>query len=297
MLDKIRYLIYNKKVRKRKVLRVYPPISSYDSPIALDSLKYMKDRLIGTLEKSEIIDTLGALALGLCNTAQMLEPMEYVEGEDLGDSHPDSDWTDKNIIPLIGSNKFAVSGKQISPMPVQKDRIEEILVGDNPARMRVDDMYRDLECCPSRITEAPSGAAGFCSIEFREIEDAGTNFYVYLRPLVSVAQTGLACTNVAALAHETSHAYDCVVSPVSEMDPKSGKVRLRSELQAYAVGKAIQDCLMYDDKIKFFYPSLQDRVEKVRRKVNGPLRSKNAFDVNDDLIKQLNREDLTGLIA
>ena len=86
-----------------------PPISSYDSPITLDSLKYMKDRLIGALERSEVIDKLGDLALGLCNTAQMLEPMEYVEGEELGNSHPDSDWPDKNRIPLIGSHEFVVS--------------------------------------------------------------------------------------------------------------------------------------------------------------------------------------------
>ena len=72
-----------------------PPISSYDSPITLDSLKYMKDRLIGALEEPEIIDKLGNLALGLCNTAQMLEPMKSVEGEELGGSHPDPDWTDK----------------------------------------------------------------------------------------------------------------------------------------------------------------------------------------------------------
>ena len=72
------------------------PILSYDKPIELDYLERMKDRLIGALEEPEIIDTLGALALRLCDTAQMLEPMEYVEGEELGDSHPDLDWTDKN---------------------------------------------------------------------------------------------------------------------------------------------------------------------------------------------------------
>lgn len=113
------------------------PISSYDKTIDLDSLKGMKDRLIDTLEKPEIIDTLGALASGLYDTAQMLEPMEYVEGEELGDSHPDLDWPDKNIIPLICSNKFVVSGRQVSPMPVQKDRIEKTLADD----MCVDDIY------------------------------------------------------------------------------------------------------------------------------------------------------------
>lgn len=38
-----------------------PPIFSYDRPITLDSLKYMKDRLIGALEEPEIIDKLGNL--------------------------------------------------------------------------------------------------------------------------------------------------------------------------------------------------------------------------------------------
>lgn len=142
-------------------MQVRPPISSYGSPITLDSLKYMKDRLIGTLGSSEIIDTLGTLSLELCDTAQMLEPMEWAEGEELGDSHPDPDWPDKNIIPLIGGNKFVVSGRQISPMPVQKDRIENTLVGDNSARMRVDDMYRGLEYYSSAITER-TGVSGFC---------------------------------------------------------------------------------------------------------------------------------------
>lgn len=37
----------------REIVQVRrPPISSYDSPITLDSLKYMKDRLIGALEES-----------------------------------------------------------------------------------------------------------------------------------------------------------------------------------------------------------------------------------------------------
>lgn len=129
-----------------------PPISSYDSPITPDSLERMKDRLIGALEEPKIVDALGILALGLCNTAQMLKPMKYVKGEELGDSHPDSDWTDKNIIPLFGSNEFVVSGKQISPMPVQKDRIEKALAVDNSTRARIDDisLFRGLPAHKNR---------------------------------------------------------------------------------------------------------------------------------------------------
>ena len=272
------------------------PISSYDKPIDLDSLKRMKDRLIGALEKPEIIDTLGALAFGLYNTAQMLESMEYVEGEELGDSHPDLDWTDKNIIPLIGSNKFVVSGRQISPMPVQKDRIEKTLVGD--MRVFLDDMYRYLEedYPPTKIERTDAGVDGFCYTSICKMEDAWTGSYVRLRPVISVAQSGLICVDTATLGHETSHAYDRIVNPVSEINPtESNQIKLRSELQAYAVGKVIQDYLAYNDGIEFSHPDVQDRVEEVRRKVNGPLRSEGAFDVNDDLIEQLDRAGLRGI--
>ena len=64
---------------------INPPTSSYDNPIPLDSLKYMKDKLLGVLENPEILDKLGAVALGLYDTAQMLEPMEWVEGAELGE--------------------------------------------------------------------------------------------------------------------------------------------------------------------------------------------------------------------
>jgi hypothetical protein len=268
---------------RERMYTMRQPISSYDKPIDLDSLKRMKDRLIGALEKPEIIDTLGALAFGLYNTAQMLEPMEYVEGEELGDSHPDLDWTNKNIIPLIGSNKFVVSGKQRSPMPVQKDRIEKTLVGD----MRVDYMYRCLEDYPSGITEG-TDVTGFCTADFYDMGGP----YVYLRPVISVAQNGLSCVNTAVLGHETSHAYDRVVNSVLEINPKSDQVKFRSELQACAVGKVIQDYLAYNDRIRFSSPSVQDLVEEVRREVNGPLQSENAFDVNDDLIERLDRAGL-----
>lgn len=272
---------------RERMYTMRQPISSYDKPIDLDSLKGMKDRLIDTLEKPEIIDTLGALALELCNTAQMLEPMEYIEGEELGDSHPDLDWTDKNIIPLIGSNKFVVSGKQMSPMPVQKDRISDTFASESSARMCIDDMYRALDSYPPTKIER-TDVGGFCS---NSIYNMG-NSRVYLRPIVSVARNVLMCINITALAHETSHAHDCVTNPVLEICSNDSKEILCFELRAYAVSKVLQDYLKRDQGIRFIYPSISDRVEKVRRKVNGSLRSEGAFDVNDDLIKQLDRAGL-----
>lgn len=274
---------------REKVQVRRPPIFSYDRPITLDSLKHMKDRLIGALEEPEIIDKLGNLALGLCDTAQMLEPMKYVKGEELGDSHPDPDWTDKNRIPLIGSNEFVVSGRQISLMPVQKDRISDTFSSESIARMCT---YVSIYP-PTKIERTDAG--GFCSTNFYKWRDAGTDTYVYLRPVISVAQSGLTCVNVSLLAHETSHAHDCVTNPVLEIDPKSDQVNLRSELQAYAVSKVLQGYLTYNDRIMFSCPSVSDRVEEVRRKVNGPLWSEGAFDVNDDLIEQLDRAGLRGI--
>lgn len=175
----------------------------------------------------------------------------------------------------------------MSPMPVQKDRIEKTLVGD----MRVDDMYRCLEDYPSGITER-TDVAGFCTANFYDMGGP----YVYLRPVISVAQSGLICVDTATLGHETSHAYDRIVNPVSEINPtESNQIKLRSELQAYVVGKVIQDYLAYNDGIEFSHPDVQDRVEEIRRKVNGPLRSEGAFDVNDDLIEQLDRAGLRGI--
>ena len=79
-----------------EVYFMHPPVSRYDRPLSLDSLKRTKEGLIAALEKPCVINDLGQLALDLYNTANMLEPMEYVEGEELGDSHPNSDWPDKN---------------------------------------------------------------------------------------------------------------------------------------------------------------------------------------------------------
>lgn len=125
------------------------------------------------------------------------------------------------------------------------------------------------------------------------MEDAWTSSYVRLRPVISVTQSGLTCVNTATLGHETSHAYDHIVNPVSEINPtESNQIKLRSELQAYAVDKVIQDYLAYNDRIRFSSPSVQDLVEEVRREVNGPLWPEGAFDVNDDLIEQLDRAGL-----
>lgn len=271
-------------------MQIRLPRSSYDRPVTLDSLKYMKDRLLGTLENPEIRDKLGAVALGLCDTVQMLEPMEWVKDGELGDSHPDPDWVDKNVIPLIGCNKFVISGRQMSHMPVQKAKIEATLADYKYGGVCSNGIYDYVTVSPA-MTREVKNLAGFCDAGFTIV--AGVGLYVYYRPVVSVMNSELMAINVANLSHEAEHARDCVMDPVMETCPKGDRARLCSELRAYAVDKVLQDYLMYKDGIDLRYPSLSDRVEEVRREVNGPVTSKDAFAVHDDLMKRLDEAGLS----
>ena len=290
-IDKIPNIMYNIKIVMRDKLHIInPPTSSYDNPIPLDSLKYMKDRLLGALENPEILDKLGAVALGLYDTAQMLEPMEWVEGEELGDSHPDSDWTDKNIIPLIGCDEFVISGKQMSHMPVQKAKIDEALASDKYAGVCINEIYEEVKASPP-IRQGGTNLTGFCNTGFCIVDGVGP--YVFSRPVISVSNSGLMAINVATLSHETDHARDYVMDPVVEIYPKDDRARLRSELQAYAVGKVFQDHLVHESGLMLRYPSLSDQVEKVRREVNGPVTAKDAFAVHEDIIQRLEQAGLS----
>lgn len=70
---------------------------------SLDDLKYTQEQLLSTLERSEITDALGGLALELHETAQMLEPTEIIDENDGEvDTSKALDWRNKNIIPLLG---------------------------------------------------------------------------------------------------------------------------------------------------------------------------------------------------
>lgn len=67
---------------------------------ALDDLKYTQEQLLSTLERPEITDTLGELALELHGTAQLLEPTEVIDENDgKVDTSKALDWRDKDVIP------------------------------------------------------------------------------------------------------------------------------------------------------------------------------------------------------
>ena len=141
------------------------------------------------------------------------------------------------------------------------------------------------------MTKEAGKLTGSCHTSFSMVTDM--DLYIYSRPVVSVANSGLMAINVATLSHETDHARDYVMDPVVEIYPKDDRARLCSELRAYAVGKVFQDHLMYEDRMMLRYPSLSDQVEKVRREINGPITSEGAFAVHDDLVKRLEEAGLS----
>ena len=80
---------------------------------SLDNLKYTQEQLLSTLERPEITDTLGELALELHGTAQLLEPTEVIDENDgKVDTSKALDWRDKDVIPLLGDVSFTAPAQQ-----------------------------------------------------------------------------------------------------------------------------------------------------------------------------------------
>ena len=118
---------------------------------SLDDLKYTQEQLLSALERSEITDTLGELALELHGTAQLLEPTEIIDENDGEvDTSKALYWRDKDIIPLLGDVNFTAPAA-VAPMPAQREIIAETLLrrGYSKAEIyaveiRLDRLCKDL---------------------------------------------------------------------------------------------------------------------------------------------------------
>ena len=133
---------------------------------SLDNLKYTQEQLLSTLERPEITDTLGELALELHGTAQMLEPTEIIdENDNEKDASKALGWRNKDVIPLLGDVNFTAPAA-VAPMPAQRKIIRETLTHrgyDDTAVCRVESRLDEL-CNNQLAVEADgvSGAAGVC---------------------------------------------------------------------------------------------------------------------------------------
>jgi hypothetical protein len=262
---------------------------------SLDNLKYTQEQLLSTLERSEITDKLGELALELHETAQLLEPVEAIGENDVGvDTSKALDWWDKDVIPLLGDVNFTAPAA-VAPMPAQRKIITETLLrrGYSKAEIYTVEISLDRLCRDLLTTrvDSTSNRTGVCSYA---IFPSGEEFLLYGRPYVGMLSSGIRIFDVATLSHETTHALDFKQTAITDFMTEEDRLRdkLREELRAYAVGYYVEDCLSNSYNIGRCTKSISHEVERIRREVNGPVDSEDAFAVHDDLVHRIGRAGL-----
>lgn len=263
------------------------------SRAALDDLKYTQEQLLSTLERPEITDTLGRLALELHETAQLLEPTEIIDDNEK-DTSKALDWRDKDIIPLLGDVNFTAPAAD-APMPAQREIIAETLLrrGYSKAEIyaveiRLDRLCKDL--LTTRV-DGSSDCTGVCSYS---IFQSRGKFQLYGRPYIGTLSSGVRVFDVANLSHETTHALDIQQTAITDFMTEEDSLRdeLRKELRAYAVGYYVEDCLSNSYNIGRRTTPVSHKVERIRREVNGTVDSEDAFTVHDDLMHRIGQAGL-----
>ena len=262
---------------------------------SLDNLKYTQEQLLSTLERPEITDTLGELALELHGTAQMLEPTEIIdENDNEKDASKALGWQNKDVIPLLGDVNFTAPAA-VAPMPAQREIIAETLLRKGYSKPEIYAVEISLDrFCKDLLTtrvDGTSDCTGVCSyISFQPIG----RLQLRGRPYIGMLSSGIRIFDVATLSHETTHALDFKQTAIMDFMTEEDRLRdkLRGELQAYAVGYYVEDCLSNLYNIGRRTESTSYEVERIRREVNGPVDSEGAFAVHDDLVHRIGRAGL-----
>lgn len=261
---------------------------------SLDNLKYTQEQLLSTLERPEITDTLGELALELHGTAQLLEPTEAIDENDVEvDTSKALDWWDEDVIPLLGDVSFTAPAA-VAPMPAQREIITETLLrkGYSKAEIYTVENCLDRLCKDSLTTRVDSeGRIGVCSCS---IFQSRGKFQLYGRPYIGMLSSEVRVFDVANLSHETTHALDVQQTAITDFMTEEDSLRdkLRKELRAYAVEYHVEGCLSNLHNIGRRTESTSHEVERIRREVNGPVDSEGAFAVHDDLVHRIGRAGL-----
>ena len=262
---------------------------------SLDNLKYTQEQLLSTLERPEITDTLGELALELHGTAQLLEPTEVIDENDgKVDTSKALDWRDKDVIPLLGDVSFTAPAA-VAPMPAQRETITETLLRRGYSKAEIyaveASLYRLCKDLSTTRVDSTSDRTGVCSYA---IFQSGEESRLYGRPYVGMLSSGIRIFDVATLSHETTHALDIQQTAITDfMTEEDGLCdELRRELRAYAVEYHVEGCLSNLYNIGRRTASTSHEVECIRREVNGPVDSEDAFAVHDDLVHRIGRAGL-----
>jgi hypothetical protein len=278
----------------------------------LDDLKYAQEQLLSTLERPKIIDTLGKLALELSGIVELLEPTDPTEVVDVDSIKFQqiyemtvsraSYWRNKDIIPLLGDVNF-IAPAALAPMPAQREIIKEELVrrGDGDIAdcdtERLLDEFRDNQL--TTMMNSRSGAIGICSHELFPLFSRGEEvLQCFGRPYIGMLSSGIGAFDVATLSHEATHALDATQTAITECMTKEDEFRdkLKRELRAYAVDYYVEDYMSDLAGVARRTTSTPQLVERIRRMVNGPVGSEDAFAVHDDLIHYIRQAGLDYIV-
>lgn len=275
-----------------------PPTRQRWHPINnLAELGRIQDRLVETLDRSEITDKLGDLALELSEVAQQLHPVTYnrdgiVNADKLLASDP-------NSIPLVGNTKFT-SHFKLAPTPMQFEAINKKLTSDECGQILIPQLESVLDSkynSEMMKVDRPSLATCCAVTKYFNLTKDDIS-HVAGRPFIGMNSTDIEPIDIAVMVHEATHALDHVNSPLlyvcstknisaTTLTGFKSRLKLARELKAYAVGDCVEQYLAETHGSMERAMLVSRRVEAIRQEVNGPVTSKDAFAAHEGLMRRL----------
>ena len=257
----------------------------------------IQDQLVETLDRPEITDKLGGLVLELSEVAQKLHPVTYnkagiISADELLASDP-------NSIPLVGNTKFT-SHFKLAPTPMQFEAINKKLTSDECGQILIPQLERVLGSkynSEMMKVDRPSLATCCAVTKYFNLTKDDIS-HVAGRPFIGMNSTDIEPIDIAVMVHEATHALDHMNSPLlyvcstkdisaTTLTGFKSRLKLARELKAYAVGDCIEKYFSDTHGSMGHVELVSHKVEAIRQEVNGPVTSKDAFAVHDDLVKRL----------
>ena len=263
----------------------------------------IQDCLVETLDRPEITDKLGGLALELSEVAQQLHPVTYNrDGIVIADELLASD---PNSIPLVGNTKFT-SHFKLAPTPMQLEAINKKLTSDECGQILIPQLERVLGSkynSEMMKVDRPSLATCCAVTKYFNLTKDDIS-HVAGRPFIGMNSTDIEPIDIAVMVHEATHALDHVNSPLlyvcstkdisaTTLTGFKSRLKLACELKAYAVGDCVEQYLAETYGSMERAALASRRVEAIRQEVNGPVTAKDAFAVHDDIIQRLEQAGLS----
>lgn len=262
-----------------------PPTRQRWHPINnLAELGRIQDQLVETLDRPEITDKLGGLALELSEVAQQLHPVTYnkagiISADELLASDP-------NSIPLVGSTKFT-SHFKLAPTPVQLGVINKKLASDECGQILIPQLESVLDSkYNSEMMKVDRPSLATCCAVTKYFNLTKDDIpHVAGRPFIGMNSTDIEPIDIAVMVHEATHALDHVNSPLlyvcstkdisaTTLTGFKSRLKLARELRAYAVGDCVEQYLAETHGSMERAMLVSRRVEAIRQEVNGPVTAK-----------------------